>query len=412
MKATCIDVQHKKRGRPRLREDESSHEIGFGHQYTQVDLYSGHSGAQGNNHTGRHGSKSYRELRSQPDHSYGDARPGTSDPRYPVHQSLQGIARPSSTSNSSYLSYSTPTVLLTPDFMVAQHNQSFAEALSLPYSAEGQALIDLVIPSEKEKIQRLQITLRAELLDASQSPRRRGNHEGSDGMPAIETLDLGHATAGFRSRSEYWTFRLPKGQSRGFPITISLARTGAHYLILTLVQSSMIFPSPHLSQTIESQQTTSPPAPQRPCSSEQGSRSTQYRQSNGVYPIQMSAQISSPPEGHTLAMQPSPRMGLDHYRHKSPPRTNVPPYTNVQTSPSSESVRSAQVLSQDSSRENLRHLQLPPIRTAGTGMAEPLKPLHETRTEPVHGKQHPSKWSPLSGRKKKRQRVEIGDILR
>ena len=293
---------------------------------------------------------------------------------------------------------------------MAEHNHAFAEALSLPYQVHGQPLTDLVIPAEREKIQRLHAALRAELLDSSHLNPLHGNFDGPNGMPAIENLDLGHAIAGFHPRSEYWTFRLPKGQSRGFPITISLARTGAHFIVLTLVQSAIMLRSPHLSHTPRSQQLPSPSSTQGPHSPSQVHQSLHRGgQAQAPYSTQLSPQKTSAPDSRTLLMQSSPNVGLAHYRQRSPARTTVLPYSITRGPSSPEASRSSQLPHPDAAREHPSHLQLPPIRTSGmTG--EPSR-SHEARPEQSHGKQSPAKGSPQSGRKKKRRRVDIGEML-
>ncbi|MCJ1265095.1 hypothetical protein MMC22_004970 [Lobaria immixta] len=413
--STCVDVQHKKRGRPRLREEDSTREVDFGRDYPHQEIYPNRNGVLSVPQVGRRRSKSYRELRSQPGVYYNDQPQRTSNPEYAIQQHIPNTSRIPVSPTASYLSESTPTVLLTPDFLVAEHNHAFADALSLPYQIKGQSLAELVIPAEREKIQRVHMALRAELLDSSHLVHMRGNFDGPNGMPAIENLDLGHATAGFRPRSEYWTFRLPKGQSRGFPITISLARTGAHFIVLTLVQSAMMLPSPHLSQNVRSQQLPSPSSTQGPRSPPQVHQShprNGQSRANMAYSTQLSPQKTSAPDPRTLLMQPSPSVGLGQYRQSSPTRTQarttVLPYGIPRGHSSTEEPRGSQIQRSDAVRDHPSHLQLPPIRTSE--LTEPSR-SHEGRSEHRHGKQSPAKGSPQSGRKKKRRRVDIGEIL-
>lgn len=300
---------------------------------------------------------------------------------------------------------------------MAEHNHAFADALSLSYSAKGQSLTDLVIPSEREKIQRLQTVLRTEFLDPPHLPHMHGQYESSNGMPAIENLELEN-----RVRSEYWTFRLPKGQSRGFPITISFANNGARFIVLTLVQSSkaIMLPSPHSNQAVRSQPLTSPSSTNGPRSPTQDHHSVRHldhhrdgnSQGNISYSNQLSPRESSGSDKRTLLMQPSPSVGLDQYRQPVPSRTTVVSYTISKATSSPEISRTLQVQSQDIPRGNLRHLQPPPIRTSGTGISEPSRSSNEVKPDQLQRKQSPAKGSPQSGRKKKRQRVEICDILR
>ena len=408
--ATCVDVQHKKRGRPRLREEENVREVAFGTDYSHAEHYPNRAGVLSIPQPGRRRSKSYRELRSQPETSYGSQRPRTSEATFPHQQQFQGSARLPLSPTASYLSESIPTVLLTPEFVVAQHNYAFADALSLSYTAEGHALTDLEIPSEREKIQRLQTVLRAELLDAAHLPPLHGSRDARITMPAIEELDIAHATAGFRTRSEYWMFRASDGQSRGFPITVSLARTGAYFVVLTLVQNTgglKSFPSPRTSHNIRTSQLPSP-------SSAQGARSPSLER-HAHQPLSYTSHLSSTiPDQRSLLMQPShiqpshPLGGLAQYRQRSPPRSSTLPYGPTKTSAGSEPSTAPQTRTP---RDSLRHLQLPPIRTAEGDVRS--EPRHSSggRSHPSSGKQSPAKGSPVSGRKKKRRRVEIGDML-
>jgi hypothetical protein len=418
VKATCVDVQHKKRGRPRLREEGNTHELDFGLEHPHGEHYPSRSGIVSVPQAGRRRSKSYRELRSQPDIPLGGTSSRPAESGFPLYSSLHGTVRVSALPTPSLLPQSTPTVFLTPEFLVAEHNHAFADALGLVCSAKGQSLTDLVVPSEKGKIQRLQTALRAELVDLSHMRRLHDNYENESGMPAIENLDLGHATAGFRPRSEYWTFRLPKGRSIGFPITLSLARDGGHFIILTFVQSSNVFmqPSPHSNQIVQSRQMASPSSSQGPRSPPRAGRSGQsdsenHSRSTAVYPVELSPLQTSKGESCSPLIQPSASATLDQYNHHSPLNTISLPFGTGRPQSSSESSRSSQILHHEMPRDNLRHLQLPPIRTSGKGISEPARCSDEQRPGHSRDKLSPAKGSPQSGRKKKRQRVEIVDML-
>lgn len=394
----------------------------FGLEYSDREHYSNGNGAASIPQLNSRRSKSFRELRSQPDHPFDESRSRPADQAHPLHQPSQGANRLPISQSPSYLSQSTPTAFLTPDFRVAEHNHAFADALGLNYAANGLSLTDLVISSEGGKIQRLQTALRAELTDLSHTRRLHGSYENANGMPTIENLDLGQATAGFRPRSEYWTFRSPKGRSIGFPITLSLARNGGHFIILTLVQSSnlAIQASPHASQVGESRQSASTSSSQGLHSPPPGGRSDHHHhhhhrnghsQSNYVHSMELSTSHIPGAESRPLSVQASPNVSLDQYSHHTPLQTTVLPYSLARPSSSSESPRNSPALHHEMPGKNLRHLQLPPIRTSGNGISEPSKSSDERRGGHSHDKLSPAKGSPQSGRKKKRQRVEIVDML-
>ncbi|KAL8870851.1 MAG: hypothetical protein Q9174_003197 [Haloplaca sp. 1 TL-2023] len=397
-KATCVDVQHKKRGRPRLREEETLREVAFGID-AHNEAYANQTGMIPLTEPGRPRSKSYRELRSQPDQYYSGQRPRTSDAGY-GGQYPHGASRGPMSPMSSYVSDNIPTVLLTPDFRVAQHNYAFADALAVRSSLKGYPLLDLVVPSDREKIHRLQSALRTEMLDSAHLPPISGRFDPVTSMPYIEDLNIGQATAGFHTRSEYWSFRLPGDRSRGFPISISVARGPGHFVILTLVPSNSAsnpLPSPHggsyVSSPTSSHGVRSPTLDHYPMHG---------HHSNGTsrqYTTQLPVTVSKASADRTLL---SHSHGLGQYRQTSPPQTTVLPYVHSRTNSGSEIPRSSPTSYPDDSRDNLRHLQLPPIRTA------------EISSEPRRGsagKGTPVRGSPQSGRKKKRRRVEIGDML-
>lgn len=322
----------------------------------------------------------------------------------------------------------TPTALLTTDFVVAHQNAALSEALSLPFSVRGQTLLDLVVPAEKERIRRLQASMRAELRDAAHSLAYL-----SDGaspyasVPAIESLDIARATSGFQTRSEYWTFRLPCEQSRGFPISISLAKSDTPFVVLTLVQSAGAFsPSTHTafhhSPVLGSPTSMTAPSPTN------GHHPRHHR--NGSAGCTMPYVISSPTaslDDQLFAMQPS--HSLAQQRHSPPRSIQQVPYAAAVRPDSSSSATSGTSVTHTGfprstpahpnpglSRDSLRHLQLPPILTTPT--SNPLTPSQKSensRRRIQGGTPSPGRGSPSSthsGKRKKRRRVEIGDILR
>lgn len=342
--ASCVDVQHKKRGRPRLREEDNLREAAFANDYVRAEDYSSRGGIITVPQPGRPKSKSYRELRSQPG-ALGDQRPRTSDPLYSNGHYLQ--IQPVSHA-PLFISASVPTVLLTPDLVVAQHNHAFAQALALTFNARGHGLIDLVVPSEREKLARLQNSLRAEMLNATRLPPINGRFDSWASMPAIENLDIGRATAGFQTRSEYWTFRLSKDQSRGFPISISLAEAGAHFVVLTLIQrpdSSQSVLSPGLTEAIRNHHLSSPPTQTAPLPVQERhpSKSTQQQRTHSrTYSYGDHLPMMSPTGSHPLELQPSHSLSVSQYSQRSPPKQSALPalpYVGSKQSSSPEQLR-------------------------------------------------------------------------
>ena len=130
----------------------------------------------------------------------------------------------------------TPTALLTLDFVVAQHNRAFSNALSLISTPRGQSLMDLVVPAESEKVLILSFLLQDELREATGSSLAPDPRNLFIPTLAVENLDLENATAGFPTRSARWKFRLPQEKDICFSILISLARGSTYFVVLTLAK--------------------------------------------------------------------------------------------------------------------------------------------------------------------------------
>lgn len=395
--SSCVDVQHKKRGRPRLREEDNVRDIFYNNTYSRPEIFPGDNGVITVAQTDRARSKSYRELRSQPDAVYADPRPKTSDATYYGNQQPYGT---NNSARSSFLPSTTPTVLLTTDFVVAQHNRAFADILALPFTARGWRLLDLVVPNEREKVNRVQTLLRAELQATNPMFPVDGEYDSRAGMPPIESLDVGLATSGFKTRSEYWTFRIPQDQSRGFPISITLARTSTYFLVLTLIQRANP-PQPILSPTF-SQPLASPGFDRRP------SQAIPAGALQNGHRLSYSAAV---PTSGPLQLQPSHSLSLEQYSQRSPPRGSIS-YSSSQKASSPESVRGSQTQYKNSTVDHQQHLQLPPIRTKAAEALEPKRQGSDrSQRSSASGKNSPMSASPHSNRKKKRRRVEIGEIL-
>ena len=356
---------------------------------------------------GRPRSKSYRPLRSQPDNFYGTQRPWTSDPSY-EHQHLQKVAAMPMSPHQSYITEGTAVALLTTDFRVAHYNYAFADALALQYPVKGSALLELVVPSEREKIQRLQTNLRAEILESAHLPPIDAHFDSISNIPALEELDIGQVTAGFHTRSEYWSFRLGGDRSRGFPISISLARGPGHFVVLTLVHnmnSASSVPSSHRSSHVPSP--TSSHSIRSPILDQFPLHGQHINGSSGRYSTQLPITVSKASADRTLLAHSH---GLAQYRQTSPPQASGLSYGNSRPSSSSEIPRSSPASYPDERhRESLKHLQLPPILTSGSELGENRGGEHHRSGN--LGKATPIRGSPQSGRKKKRRRVDIGEML-
>ncbi|MCJ1472437.1 hypothetical protein MMC13_001085 [Lambiella insularis] len=366
--ATCVDVQHKKRGRPRLRDEEQGHGVTYGGESSHAHLYPAQPEVfdlQGSNSRAHTRTMSYREIRSRPGSVYGGAsQTAFVDPSNPGYTSYQD-ALPSSYN----IPETNPTALLTLEFVVLRSNYAFEEALSLGSTLQGRPLSDLLVASDRDKLQRLQNSLRAELQSKVHIPPIRST------APGV-ALDIFSVTAGFQQRPEYWTFCLRNGQSHGFPISVSLAKTTTYFVILTLVATA----KPSMSAISP----TSHPSTYSALSS------------LGSVPLQTASQYQAGPPVSSHGP------GLSSCRRQSSSSQSTMGYSPPTSSIIASTPRTS-LHGTEATRDNLRHLQLPPIRTTGIGEGG-------SRRDIDRGRGSSAKESPQSAKRMKRRRVEIGEI--
>jgi hypothetical protein len=244
---TCVDVQHKKRGRPRLRDDNQARYEGVGPGYPApsdvsmrrpLSLFSP-SDTQIAHSFGDplHRSSSYRVLKSQ-----GGPGPmgGPVAPRYLEH-ALQGDANmypaPMGPTPRSQPPQDPICAYLTMEMQVAKASPSFGDTVGLP-SVISRRFQDIVIPNDREKVARLQRGFEDERRD------REPNY-----LPPIYLVkfeeDRVIQSVGFSpeeisgivmNRQEMFTFQGQDGQQRVFQVRLGLAKRESTYFIVLQLQ--------------------------------------------------------------------------------------------------------------------------------------------------------------------------------
>ncbi|KAL8348426.1 hypothetical protein RB601_002483 [Gaeumannomyces tritici] len=238
---SCIDVQHKKRGRPRLRDDRE----------LRYDV----PGRAGQPQEG--GLRRPISLFSQPPSmgipSYDDSLRRSQSYRVLKSQPSEGIAsrfleRGSAANANIYpapLSIATrppeAAAFLTIDFTIAKTSATFSEALGR--QAKGMRLAEVVAPGDQDRVTNLQNIMHEE------QTRKEPNY-----LPPIfgkeeeERVIFG---LGFSQeemsrfsldRLEYLSFSGPDGLPRPFPVRVGLAKQDSIYFV---VLQLALAPRPH-----------------------------------------------------------------------------------------------------------------------------------------------------------------------
>ncbi|KAH7124766.1 hypothetical protein EDB81DRAFT_912040 [Dactylonectria macrodidyma] len=206
---SCIDMQHKKRGRPRLRDARDT----------------------------RYGSSRFLHPRDaairRPLSIYpsGGSAIGPGEPMPPRH-----IERAPTADANSYVAPSSiaarvpePVAFLNMKMEFAKVSPVFADAIG-GANIQGRSLSDIVVPAERERV----LSIRSQLLE--EQIRKEPNYL----PPILARLD--HIIQGPRlsveevgrfqfERQEYLTFRTFDGQARQYPVRLGLAKEGSIYFV-------------------------------------------------------------------------------------------------------------------------------------------------------------------------------------
>ncbi|KAB5532598.1 hypothetical protein GE09DRAFT_370637 [Coniochaeta sp. 2T2.1] len=238
----CVDVQHKKRGRPRLRDDPSRFggypEAPIMRRPMSLSAYSTSPaiGVGYEDSLRRNQSQSYRVLKSQP--------PEPSAPRF--------IERGSVADANIFpapLSISTrppePAAFLTMDLEIAKASSAFSDTLSRS-NVKGLKLTDIMVPGDIEKIlgHQRQMQEEQQRRDPSYLPPIFGKEREDQVIQALGFSPEEIARYPL-DRQDYLTFTTQEGQQRSYPIRMGLAKhESIYFVVLTLNLAVRAFQPP------------------------------------------------------------------------------------------------------------------------------------------------------------------------
>ncbi|KAI0132485.1 hypothetical protein BJ170DRAFT_249785 [Xylariales sp. AK1849] len=232
----CVDVQHKKRGRPRLRDDRETRFESSRFQHPPdptirrpVSPYAPSSAAAIPFDDPLRRSQSYRVIKSQPSE--------TSAPRYLQHGSVSdaNIFPPPLLIPSRPLE---PVAFLTVDFEITRVSNTFVDAIGagMAQSIQGRQLAEVIIPGERERVAALQRSLQEE--QGRKEPNYLPPIFGRQEMErVIHTLPLDpeFVSRFALDRQDFFTFVTAEGQPRSYPIRLGLAKEDSIYFVVVLL---------------------------------------------------------------------------------------------------------------------------------------------------------------------------------
>ncbi|KAF1956263.1 hypothetical protein CC80DRAFT_413710 [Byssothecium circinans] len=393
---TCKDVQHKKRGRPRLRDDKD-----FGRsedvRTTPTQIHTQLLGAMPVSGPESYGQQSpfatphrapephrvlgsTREVDFQNIHQqHSVAAAGGVPPRTASYGAPYGAGP-----NSGYQVL--PTAFLNLDLVIQRSNQSFQDLVSFLGDVRGKSLAYFLDNWQSEILQRLRTDLRHERDErepAYMAPITPVGHDPMHSvMQSLSERDVEQVSQGYTDRPFLLNFRLPHNQHQTLQTQIRLAKTSLYFVTLVvhtpprpsgppLLTQQLAPPTPvHASQTMSAP--TNPPTrefgsyPIRPSSSASSAPTSPYFNFSTVRTslptISSSSYGSSPSYGYSPTAGPEPG-----YLHQPPsqPGAYPSPYQAISRTGSvtSELQPQAPFQRESLSRAGREGLQLPPLRT-------------------------------------------------
>ncbi|KAH7414503.1 hypothetical protein DE146DRAFT_750647 [Phaeosphaeria sp. MPI-PUGE-AT-0046c] len=401
---TCKDVQHKKRGRPRLRDDREFSRPEEGRPPSQILGAVPASGPDAYSHAyaGLHGPQ--RPL--DPPRFFGrhgdEHGPNVSTQQMPVSNGGQpnsrGGALSSPYTTGPSLAYQTmPTAFLNLDLVLQKSNQAFQDLVSFLGDIRGKHLSDLLESRQQETLQRLRSELQVERDQREPAYMAPITPIGQDPWrPVMESLadrDVDQVSHGFTDRLMFLSFRTTSGQFQSLQVQIRLAKTSLYFVTLVirsplrpsgppLLTQQLGSPTPNQTSQTMSAPTTAPvrdftPRHARPLSSTSSAPSSPYFNLNSVRTslpgFSPSSYGSSPSYGF------SPTSGAESGYFPSIPHPSYPsPYAVAPRNPSITS----EPLRELNRPVRLEGLHLPPIRTGPAPLGSPLQMENQSATAP------------------------------
>ncbi|OCL07051.1 hypothetical protein AOQ84DRAFT_65998 [Glonium stellatum] len=459
---TCKDVQHKKRGRPRLRDHEDG-EFGRSDEgRTTAGQAFGTIPAAAAVAAAATATATAPTLEATPQSTIGPSlradphrvlrrshRVSVSNvPQQPILQST--VTRPTSVGSftgiaaphypvSPNLGYQVvPVAFLNLDLVILKSNQAFQDLVMFLGDIRGKNLADLVEIGHADALQRLRNDLRDERDErepAYMAPITRGQ---PDPVQSVPETDVEQVSQGFNVRPYQLNFRLPNNQYQPLQAQVRLAKASIYFVTLVVHSPRPAGPAPLLTSYLPPPTpiSSSGPAPmsasaagvrefsQRPPSSASTSNpSSPFLNFSAIRTSLPQGTVSSPSYGGSPSYGYSPTAGPEHgyfptIQPPSQPMTHASPYAPTSRPPSvtSEPVRRQSSLREPSHPQRLDTLQLPPIRTAqaptassptGQEFVESARERTRRReASPKDSETHPG--TPDAG---KRRRLNIHEML-
>lgn len=399
---TCKDVLHKKRGRPRLRDDRDFTRPEEGRQQPDQTLGSNlppatEAFAHQTSHPALHSHRVAdlpRTTVAQRGNSIPNVVASSIGSRAHSSGSYGGVSATPYAVGSDLAYQSLPIAFLSLDLVIQKSNQAFQDLVSFLGNVGGKHLGELLEPRQGESLQRLRNDLRDERDEREPTYMAPITPIGHDPMrsvmDSVADRDVEHVSQGFTDRPIFLSYRLLNGQYQSLQTQIRLAKTSLYFVTLVVrtppsrplgppvLTHQLAPPTPmHASQFIPAP-TPLPTRPGhynphqvRPPSSAGSAPNSPYSFNfssvrTSLPNFSPSSYASSPTYGYSPTA--GPEMGYFPTYQAPQPMARASPYASA---PRTGSVTS-EPLHDLTRTARLEGLQLPPIRTGPGPLGSPL----------------------------------------
>jgi hypothetical protein len=285
---------------------------------------------------------------------------------------------------------SLPIAFLNLDLVIQKSNQAFQDLVSFLGSVGGKHLGELLEPRQNESLQHLRNDLRDERDErepAYMAPITPIGHDPMRSvMESVADRDVEHVSHGFTDRPIFLSYRLPNGRYQSLQTQIRLAKTSLYFVTLVvrtppsrplgppLLTQQLAPPMPvHSSQALPAPTPLPNYTPQqvRPPSSASSAPTSPYSFNfSSVRTSLPSFSPSSYTSSSSYGYSPTAGPEAGYFPTYQPPQSvaHAPPYVSA---PRTGSVTS-EPLRELNRPARLEGLQLPPIRTGAAPLGSPL----------------------------------------
>ncbi|KAJ6790386.1 hypothetical protein PWT90_07767 [Aphanocladium album] len=312
---TCVDVRHKKRGRPRLRDDRES----------RMDAarfpHASDSGARRAS-TIRPASMGQPLFYNSPG-SAAPSAPGSefTSPETPGHRYLPRVFSADAgfrSERQTLQPVEEPVVYMRTNMEVVKASSSFSEAVGIT-GFVGRRIMDIVVPETSETMMELCTALNMEQKRKEPTYLPPIFDKGEESARALSFAPEIVSRIDFNHQA-YATFRSHDGQPRSYPIRLGLLKEGSFFFIAALlsVQSRLLYqpaaPQPrHVGHTLpRSSMMYGTPTPIEGAHRRFSDGTSALRREIGM-PVHATPQRTSPTNAYQSIYSPSPH-GVEYNR--------------------------------------------------------------------------------------------------